>query len=230
MLQNDGAQASWTRLIRPGMVRPMTFLLSLMLPTSAFALTGARHGIGADVSAGVSLASVGARPHFGAMLGAGWWSGRWDDAYAIGRYWQVGVTGRFDTQFNGGVRIAPMLEARRGIEVLVAGVIPFVAGGIVTSTGGDPDDDGFGFTGRGGVIGKFRWHRRHGGTLRLEAGVDVLGGQPQFTGSLLLGFQFSQPFGKRSTTAVSEIEDATIPPPRQTGRSAETGPLARPSH
>ncbi|MEM6930257.1 MAG: hypothetical protein AAF602_25175, partial [Myxococcota bacterium] len=69
-----------------------------------------------------------------AQLSAGGWFGRYDDDFAIGRHWWFGATGRLRAR-SARVEIAPMIEIRRGIDLLVAGVQGFVAGGVVLDVG-----------------------------------------------------------------------------------------------
>ena len=161
--------------------------LFLAVLAPAHALTDPTQGVSADATVGWSLSGGAPSSGLAVQVSGGFWAGRFDDAFALGRYWQIGPTIRVDAP-GGGVRVAPMLELRRGVEVLVAGVSPFLAGGLVT--GGD---GGTGWTVRGGLAVKYRWHRYHGGTIRFEAGTDVIGGTPTVSGGVMLGFAFSRP-------------------------------------
>ncbi len=173
----------------------MLALLLLLSTRPAAALSGPQAGPSLDLAAGLGLSGAPVRAGLGAQLSAGWWFGTYDDAYAIGKYWWIGPTGRVDVQ-GGRIAIAPMLEVRRGIEVIVAGLNLFAAGGVV-QTLADPAPP-LGGTGRLGLMGKFRRHRYWGLTLRLEGGVDVIGSQVSPAFGTLLGVAFARPSKQRT--------------------------------
>ena len=158
-----------------------------------------------DVAGGLALADAPIAAGPGWMGGLGWWFGRYDEAYAIGRYVSIGATLRQDWVHlakprGPTVRTAPLLELRKGNDLIVGGVSAFVAGGpvfVASPTGPGDKDAGFDldYTARAGVGAEFRRHRFWGLTLRLEGGADI-GDQVSGQFSVLLGVQFSRPAGE----------------------------------
>lgn len=169
----------------------MTLLLALML-SSAQAITTDRSGVAFDLAAGGDLTLPPVVGGLSGMFAANWWWGRYDHSYAIGRYWSLGVNNRFDLQLaTDDLRVAPMLELRRGNDLIVVGTyMALAAGPLVVSTN---DGSLMGGTGRLALCGEFRRHRFWGSTLRIEAGADYLNGSVGAAGALLLGVQFSRP-------------------------------------
>lgn len=164
--------------------------------SAAHAFTSQQSGPGLDVGVGLGLGGAPASAHVGGVIDAGWWVGRYDDQYSLGRYWWVGPTFRFDWRPDG-VRLAPMVEVRRGIDLLVVGVAPLVTLGPVFA------GDEISYAGRAGLFAKFRRTRSFGWFLRLEAGADVSeSGQARFAGGVLLGGAWSRPVRRQ----VSDIE------------------------
>lgn len=165
------------------------FLLALLLTGVAdAALTDDRSGPSFDLAVGGSLQVP---PVLGGVTGfasLGWWVGTYDDSYAIGRYWSVNLNGRIDYQPDGATRIAPALELRRGVDLVVVGWYFGVGGGPVAVLDGP-----VGAGGRLAFGAEFRRTRFLGLTLRLEAGADAVGDRVAGAGALLLGFQFSRP-------------------------------------
>ena len=151
-----------------------------------------------DVAGGLGMGDAPMLAGPGWMGGFGWWFGRYDSAYAIGRYTSIGVNVRqelihFDPAKGAPpltLRTAPLLELRKGNDLIVGGVSVFLAGGplLATNTNGMTVD----YTARGGFGAEFRRHRFWGLTLRLEGGVDI-GDQVSGVFSTLLGVQFSRP-------------------------------------
>ena len=161
--------------------------------SSALALTSQQGGPAFDLAAGLGLRGAPVRPAVGGQLSLGWWTGVYDDQYAFGRYWWIGPTVRADWRSDG-FGVSPMLEIRRGLELIVFGVSPFLAGGVtIAPSGVDPEQDAIGFTGRGGVQLKFRRTRYWGLSLRLEGGVDVIDSAVGFAGGVLIGPSFARP-------------------------------------
>ena len=162
-------------------------LLALWVSAPAQALTMPQSGPYLEAHAGLGLGDAPLHAGLGWEAAFGWWAGRYDDAYAIGRYWSVGATLRQDW-IRGAIRSEPMLELRHGIDLIVVGWFPFVAGGPVfdeTELVGGTARLGFGF--------EFRRTRYLGLTLRLVGGADFGGGDVGGAGAALLGFQFSKP-------------------------------------
>ncbi len=169
----------------------MTLLLALLL-SSAQAITTDRSGPTFDLALGGDLTLPPVGGGLAGLAGVNWWWGRYDHSYAIGRYWSLGVANRFDLQLgDAGMHLAPLLELRRGNDLIVVGTYTAIAAGpLVLMTS---DDTAIGATGRLAVGGEFRRHRFWGATLRLEAGADYVDGAVFGTGALLLGVQFSRP-------------------------------------
>jgi hypothetical protein len=148
-----------------------------------------------DVAGGLGMGDAPMAAGPGWMGGLGWWFGRYDEAYAIGRYTSIGATLRQDWvhlshKTGATVRTAPMLEIRRGNDLIVAGVSGFVAGGpVIVQT---PQRRTLDYTARAGIGAEFRRHRFWGLTLRLEGGADI-GDQVSGVFSTLVGVQFSRP-------------------------------------
>ncbi|MBX2798213.1 MAG: hypothetical protein KTR31_11100 [Myxococcales bacterium] len=174
----------------------MTALLMIATwGTQAHALSTRQSGPGFDLAAGLGMGGAPVRAGLGGQLSAGWWTGRYDEAYALGRYWWVGVTGRVDTPFDGAT-VAPMLEIRRGVEVLVGGLHGFVSGGPVQFVVSEGPAPALGWTARAGVAGKFRRSRFVGLTLRLEGGANVVAGKPSAVVGVLVGLSYARPASK----------------------------------
>jgi hypothetical protein len=164
-------------------------LLSVWLLVSpALALTSQQGGPAFDLGVGLGLRGSPVRPTAGGQVSIGWWTGTYDDQYAFGRYWWIGPTVRVDWRPDA-FGLTPMLEIRRGVELIVVGIAPFVAGGLTV----DPGQAVVGFTGRGGLQLKFRRSRYWGISLRLEGGVDVVESTVGFAGGALLGASFARP-------------------------------------
>lgn len=166
-------------------------LLTVWTLAAAHAFTEPQTGGRVEAGVGLGLSGAPVRPAFGGHLHLGWFSGKFDPDFALGRYWEFGVTGRIDTRFDGSARLAPMVEVRRGTDLVVAGVAPFLAAGPLVVTG---DDAAVGWTARAGVGIAYRAHRFRSVMLRLEAGADVVAGRPSFAGGVLLGVAFGRPF------------------------------------
>jgi len=140
-------------------------LLLLALPCSAAAMTSARQGIYAATGGGVvfdSAAPVAVGPTWN--LSAGWWAGRYDEVYALGRFTGLGITLRQGWE-RGALRTAPALEVRRGTDVLVIAYHAFLSVGPVFASGA------VGVEGLLGAGVKYRFRPHLGVGLRLGAGA-----------------------------------------------------------
>jgi hypothetical protein len=168
----------------------MLLLLSLLSP--ALALTSQQSGPSLDLAAGLGLRGAPVSAALGGDLSLGWWIGTYDDQYAFGKYWWLGASGRVDWRPDA-LGITPMVEVRRGLELFVVGVAPFVGAGPVLSVVSGGGDVPVGLTGRAGVMVKMRRTRFLGISLRLEAGADVVGGSPSFAGGALFGVSWARP-------------------------------------
>jgi len=148
-----------------------------------------------DVAGGLALSDAPIAAGPGWMGGLGWWFGRYDESYAIGRYTSIGANLRQEWvqlahDQGATVRTAPLLELRKGNDLIVAGVSAFIAGGPVLVR--TPRGSAVDYTARAGVGAEFRRHRFWGLTIRLEGGVDF-GDQVSGVFSTLVGVQFSRP-------------------------------------
>lgn len=162
--------------------------LALLLASPAQALTSHQSGPALDLAAGLGLGGAPLRASVGGEVSLGWWLGVYDDQYAFGRYWWLGATGHVDWRPDA-LAIVPMVEVRRGLELIVAGLYIGAGGGLVLV----PEVPEPGWTGRLSVGAKFRRSRFFGLTLRLEGGVDVRGDAVGFGGGALLGVAFARP-------------------------------------
>jgi len=175
-------------------------LLALMsLFTPAAALTSNQAGPSFDLAAGLGLGGGSINARGAGQLSVGGWAGRYDDSFAIGRYWWFGATGRAD--WRPGLFIAaPLAEIRRGVDVIVAGAYWGAALGPVLAVGSGPTSTGLAARAVGGA--KFRRTRYFSFTARIEAGADLFAGRPTFAGAVLLGVAFARPGSaqKPSTT------------------------------
>lgn len=166
------------------------WFVALLIAPSAEALTEDRSGVSVDLAIGGSLhlpPTLGTATGFGSV---GWWWGPYDRSYAIGRYWSVNLNGRGDLSPSGDLAIAPSVEVRRGVDLVVAGwYFGLGAGPVLVPSPGIA----LGAGGRAAFGGEFRRSRFWGLTLRVEAGVDAIGDQITGAGALMLGVQFSRP-------------------------------------
>ena len=166
------------------------WLLALLLGTRALALTDDRSGVSVDLAVGGSVAAPPVSGAGSAYASVGWWDGVYDHSYAIGRYWSANLGARVDLATEGAPAVAPAVEVRRGIDLVVAGwYFGFAAGPALTP--GRPNALGAGARATFGA--EFRRTRFWGLTLRAEAGADARGGRVRPAGALLLGAQFSRP-------------------------------------
>lgn len=167
-------------------------VLLLALHAPAQALTSHQGGPALDLAAGLGMGGRPLKPAVGGQLSLGWWAGTYDDQYAFGRYWWIGPTARVDWNPDA-LAITPMLELRRGLELFVAGVAPFLAGGVTLSIPAEGAAPPLGWTARGGVQLKLRRTRFFGLSLRLEGGADGVGDAVGFAGGALLGVSWARP-------------------------------------
>lgn len=169
-------------------------MLAVLIATSlpAHALTSHQSGPTLDLGAGLGLRGAPLQPAVGGDLCLGWWAGTFDDQFSFGRYWQVQAVGRVDWHPDA-LGLTPMLEVRRGLDIIVAGLSWGVGGGAVLVLPTEGDAPPVGFTGRASVVGKFRRTRFLALTARLEAGADVVAGTPSFGGGFLVGVSFMRP-------------------------------------
>ena len=178
--------AHWAHVLRPHMLSTLILTALALAPVAEASLSEAKTGPWLEAHGGLGLGGApGLRAGLGWHAGGGWWFGPYDDVHAVGRYVGLGVVGRQD--FVGAPRTAGMLELRRGMDLIIAGVQGSVAGGVVTESGA------LGWTGRAAFTGRFRRHRFWSLSLRLEAGADGIANTITPTGGVLLGVAFSRP-------------------------------------
>jgi hypothetical protein len=146
-------------------MRWLPSLLLLALPCTAAAITSPQHGIYVAAGGGAAVdiaAPSAAGPAWD--LSVGWWIGRYDEVYALGRFTGLGITVRQDWERDA-LRTAPAVEVRRGTDVLVVAYHAFLSVGPVLTSGA---------TGVEGLVGaavKYRFQPHLGVGLRLGAGV-----------------------------------------------------------
>lgn len=175
-------------------------LLALVSMPSAEALTSRQSGPWIEAGAGFAAGDAPFAPGIGWGLGAGWWSGRYDDAFAIGRYWSAGVLLRQDW-VDGALRTAPLVEVRRGNDLLALGWQVSLGGGpLVVSADDAPlgGDTVVGATGRAGASLTWRRTASLALQLRVEGGADVVDGRVGAVAAALVGGRFARPVKKRA--------------------------------
>ena len=147
-----------------------------MMPNiSTASLTAQRGGVYTAVSVGSGNGGVPFAGGLGWHGGVGLWVGRYDEDMALGRHWGFAASVRQDWIPGAQqLRTAPMLEVRRGFDLLAVGFSAFVAGGPLLHTGSGPLFAG-GTARLGGNV-KWRFHANWGLNLRVEGGVDLYGG------------------------------------------------------
>jgi len=148
----------------------LTLVMSLAVAAPARAQTSAQQGGWIDVQPGLGLGGSPFGPSFGTRASLGWWRGNYDHGYLLGRAWGVGVATRVDL-FGPELRVAPSLEIRRMIDLLVLGFRWRVL------AGPEWEDDQLGVGLRVGGTIKVRPTPTVGPTLDLEAGAAWVDGK-----------------------------------------------------
>ena len=166
-------------------------LLLLVALTSAHAITEDHAGAYGSIGGGLAITEAPARPAPGWFAAGGFWWGQYDNAYAIGKFTGLGVAAH-QTLGPSGLRTAPMLEVRRGFDLIVTQVHGFVSGGPLLTTSAEGTT--VGATARAGLGARYRFHRFWGVSLRLEGGADFSSGPVAGVGSALVTFDVSRPF------------------------------------
>jgi hypothetical protein len=168
--------------------------LILLATVADAAITDHRSGAYVDLAGGLGYTGRARGPALGDpprsapaaaldMAVGGWW-GVYDDDLSLGRYWGAGV--RVEEDVDGpDVSLRPMVELRRGMDLIVVGVHGYAALGPVFSNPGAEDDTGLAARIGGGL--ELRRTPVLGIELRLEGGADLIDGTVQPAGSLLLG-------------------------------------------
>jgi len=162
------------------MLRPLVLIASLLTPAAAWAQTSAQTGVWLDASGG---AAIGGRP-FGldpsTRVSLGLWRGNYDDRMALGRSWGGGVAFRLDAR-SGALRVAPTIEVRRQLDLLIAGLRWRVA------AGPEWHGDRVGVGARVGGTLMVRARPTFGPILDLEAGAAYVDGQVRPAAALGIG-------------------------------------------
>lgn len=171
----------------------MWLLSALLVPSAQGAMQKNRSGPTFELAVGPGMAGTPVRFAVAGQLTTGWWFGPYDDSYALGRFWALALTQRFDYLPSGGAsRYAPMFEIRRGMDLFVIAPHLFLAGGPVVDLAA-PGRLGGTLRAGGGL--KFRRTRRTGIVGRLEAGADLLGGAVSPVVAVTFGVGWSTPYG-----------------------------------
>ncbi len=124
------------------------------------------------------------------QLDAGLWFGKHDPAYAIGKFSGVGVSVR-QSWMRSSLVTEPMIELRRGMDIVVVSPVIYVAGGPQIR------DGGVGATMLIGGSAKYRRTARFGITGHLELGASVFDGTWGFRGNLGFGVEWSSPWKRK---------------------------------
>ena len=101
----------------------MLLLLALALGNAQAAITSDRTGGYVDVTAGLGLGGEPAASAGALDFSVGAWRGKYDQELSFGRYWGGGVSIRQHWRPESGLRTAWLLEARRGMDLVVVGMI-----------------------------------------------------------------------------------------------------------
>lgn len=158
------------------------FLLFLALP--AHALQSRTSGPLVEVGLGGGYTHP--RGAGSAHASLGWWVGRYDDEYALGRFTAVLATPRVDLTADGAA-FTGLMEVRRSIDLFVLAPHALLAAGPVLR------DDQVGLALRAGGGLKFRRTPHLGFVARLEAGADLLGGRVVPVAVATVGVGWSAP-------------------------------------
>lgn len=168
--------------------RALFLVIATTIP-DAWALSQPMNGIQIDLAAGAGGGGTPLTTGVGWQASASYWSGNYDSVYSLGRFWGIGATLRQDYTAQG-LRTAPMLEVRRGMDLIVVGITGHFSIGPVLDAGG------LGGTIRAGLSTKLRRHAYWGLTLRLEGGVELFEDRVGGQFGILLGGSFARPFQK----------------------------------
>ena len=163
-------------------------LVVALVASPAAALTAHQTGPLVDLAAGAGFGGAPLAVGPAGELSLGWWSGVYDDQYAFGHYVAIVANGRVDWRRSALV-VAPTLEVRRGLELIVVGLYGGLGGGLVATS----DGSALGWTARASGGAKLRRSRFVGLSVRLEAGVDGVGDAIGFAGGALLGVSYARP-------------------------------------
>lgn len=161
-------------------------LLLAALPAHAFQSPMS----GPSVEIGVGGGYAAQRGAGSAHASLGWWFGRYDDDYALGRFTAVLATPRLDLTSERPV-LTGLLEIRRAMDLFVLAPHYLVAAGPVY------DGEHLGVALRAGGGLKFRRTPELGFVARLEAGADLVGGNVRPAVVATVGVGWSAPVRPR---------------------------------
>lgn len=164
------------------MHRAFVILAALLLPAAAAAQTSPQAGLWFDAGGGLGLGGAPFAPAGTARAAIGVWSGNYDDRLALGRSWGVGVATRAD--FAGGaLRVAPHVEVRRQVDLLVVGLRWRV------QAGPEWHDGAWGVGARAGGRVAYRIRPALAPHLDLEAGAAYVAGAVRPAMSIGIGLE-----------------------------------------
>lgn len=169
----------------------MRLLPLLFVASNAFAFTEPDSGAWLGAGGGLAIDShspFGIGP--GWQLSGGFWFGKHDNAYAIGKYTGIGVTAR-QSLLRGELVTEPMLEVRYGADIVVVTTQLFASVGPQFRAG----DVGVSALVGGGL--KYRMTARFGITGRLGVGASFIDGTPGFRSDLTFGVEWASPWERR---------------------------------
>ena len=165
------------------------WLLLLGLFTPAHALQHKQSGPILELGAGIGLAGLPVRTALAGQLSVGWWLGPYDDEYALGRFTALVITNQLDyLPATGELRVSPLVEFRRAMDLFVIAPHFFVAVGPVFTTGLPP-----GIAARVGGGLKLRRTPKLGFIARLAGGVDYQAGALTPSLTFTVGGGYSSP-------------------------------------
>ncbi len=154
---------------------------------AAHAISEPMSGYYLEVGGSLDVATTPFAVPVGGTVGLGWWRGKYDDAYALGRFFSLGPSVRFGAA-PGGLRVTPMLEARKGYDLFVIKPWFGAAAGVELGPAGP------GPTVRVGGGAKYRFSRFVGMHARADAGVAYVGGAVAGRFGLVVALDVSAPF------------------------------------
>ena len=166
-------------------------LLAMFAASPALAFTEPDSGGWVGAAGGLTVdANADLAAGLGWQATAGLWFGKHDAVYAFGKYTGVGVTLR-QAYLQGDLVTEPMIEFRRGADIVVVTTQLFISGGPAFRNGE------VGATFLTGAGAKYRITPHFGITGRLELGTSVLAGTWGFRGNVVVGVEMAGPWSGR---------------------------------
>lgn len=172
-------------------MRTLLLTLSLLVPASASAQTSRQVGLWLDGQPGLGLGGSPVGATLGVRGSTGVWWGNYDTGFLLGRSWGIGAAVRVDL-FGPQMRVAPSLELRRTVDLLVIGYRWRVL------AGPEWDGDAVGASARLGGTLKVRPNRYIGPTLDAEIGAAYIGGKVSPRGLIGIGVEVAFPVAGRN--------------------------------